>query len=56
MRAQTELNTRPEHIREACGASLKRLRIDEIDLFYQHRVDPNASIKDVAGAVRDLIK
>lgn len=49
------LDSRPEHIREVAEASLKRLRIDTIDLFYQHRVDPNVSIEDVAGAVKDLI-
>ena len=50
------LNSRPEHIREVCEASLKRLRTDRIDLFYQHRVDPNVPIEDVAGAVKDLIE
>ncbi|NVO11788.1 MAG: aldo/keto reductase [Bacteroidales bacterium] len=50
------LNSRPEHIREVAEASLKRLRIDVIDLFYQHRVDPNIPIEDVAGTVKDLIK
>jgi len=49
------MNSRPEHIREVCDASLKRLGIDVIDLFYQHRVDPNVPIEDVAGAVKDLI-
>jgi len=49
------LNSRPEHIREVCDASLKRLDTDYIDLFYQHRVDPEVPIEDVAGAVRDLI-
>lgn len=49
------LNSRPEHIKEVCDASLKRLNIDSIDLFYQHRVDPNVPIEDVAGAVKDLI-
>src|SRR3989442_338388 len=48
------LNSRPEHIRKVAEASLKRLRIDAIDLFYQHRVDPNVPIEDVAGAVKDL--
>ena len=48
-------NSRPEHIREVAEASLKRLRTDAIDLFYQHRVDPDVPIEDVAGAVRDLI-
>lgn len=50
------LNSRPEHIRQVAEASLKRLRIEIIDLFYQHRVDPNVPIEDVAGAVKDLIK
>jgi len=50
------LNSRPEHIKEVAEASLKRLRTDVIDLFYQHRVDPNVPIEDVAGAVKDLIK
>jgi aryl-alcohol dehydrogenase-like predicted oxidoreductase len=49
------LNSRPEHIREVVEASLKRLRTDVIDLLYQHRVDPNVPIEDVAGAVKDLI-
>jgi len=49
------LNSRPEHIREVAEASLKRLKTDYIDLFYQHRVDPNVPIEDVAGAVKDLI-
>jgi aryl-alcohol dehydrogenase-like predicted oxidoreductase len=49
------MNSRPEHIREVCAASLKRLGVDVIDLFYQHRVDPNVPIEDVAGAVKDLI-
>lgn len=51
-----ELDSRPKNIREVCEASLKRLRTDHIDLFYQHRVDPNVPIEDVAGAVKDLIK
>ncbi|HET6769427.1 MAG TPA: aldo/keto reductase [Chitinophagaceae bacterium] len=51
-----ELNSRPEHIREVAEASLKRLRVDAIDLFYQHRVDLNVPIEDVAGVVNDLIK
>lgn len=50
------LNSRPEHIREVADASLKRLKTDVIDLFYQHRVDPNVPIEDVAGAVKDLIQ
>ena len=49
------LDSRPEHIREVAEASLKRLRTDVIDLFYQHRVDPDVPIEDVAGAVKDLI-
>lgn len=49
------LNSRPEHIRAVAEASLKRLKIDAIDLFYQHRVDPGVPIEEVAGAVRDLI-
>jgi aryl-alcohol dehydrogenase-like predicted oxidoreductase len=52
----TELDSRPEHIKQVAEASLKRLRIDAIDLFYQHRVDPKVPIEDVAGAVRDLIQ
>lgn len=48
-------NSRPEHIRNVVDASLKRLQFDYIDLLYQHRVDPNVPIEDVAGAVRDLI-
>src|SRR6478736_2158204 len=50
------LNSKPAHIREVAEASLKRLRSDVIDLFYQHRVDPNVPIEDVAGAVKDLIQ
>jgi aryl-alcohol dehydrogenase-like predicted oxidoreductase len=50
------LNSRPEHIKEAAEGSLKRLRTDVIDLLYQHRVDPNVPIEDVAGAVKDLIR
>jgi aryl-alcohol dehydrogenase-like predicted oxidoreductase len=50
------LDSRPEHIKEVAEASLKRLKIDVIDLFYQHRVDPNVPIEDVAGAVKDLIQ
>src|SRR5262245_1201703 len=52
---QTGLDSRPEHIREVAEASLKRLRTDVIDLFYQHRVDPQVPIEDVAGAVKALI-
>src|SRR5215469_3972428 len=50
------LNSRPEHIKQVAEASLKRLRLETIDLFYQHRVDLNVPIEDVAGAVRDLIQ
>jgi aryl-alcohol dehydrogenase-like predicted oxidoreductase len=50
------LNSRPEHIREAVEGSLKRLKVDSIDLLYQHRVDPNVPIEDVAGAVKELIQ
>jgi len=50
------LNSRPEHIKQVADASLERLRIDAIDLFYQHRVDPEVPIEDVAGAVQDLIR
>ena len=50
------LNSRPEHIKTVVEDSLKRLRTDRIDLYYQHRVDPNVPIEDVAGAIRDLIK
>ncbi len=50
------LDSRPEHIREVAEASLKRLRTDTIDLFYQHRVDPDVPIEDVAGTVKDLIR
>ena len=49
------LDSRPQHVREVAEASLKRLRVDAIDLFYQHRVDPEVPIEDVAGAVKDLI-
>ncbi len=50
------LNSRPEHIKQVAEASLKRLKTDTIDLFYQHRVDPDVPIEDVAGAVKDLIQ
>lgn len=50
------LNSRPDNIKKVAEASLKRLKIDAIDLFYQHRVDPNVPIEDVAGAVKDLIQ
>src|SRR5215468_3255846 len=53
---QAGLDSRPEHIKEVAEASLKRLKTDVIDLFYQHRVDPNVPIEDVAGAVKDLIQ
>jgi aryl-alcohol dehydrogenase-like predicted oxidoreductase len=53
---QAGLDSRPEHIKEVAEASLKRLRTDVIDLFYQHRVDPSIPIEDVAGAVKDLIQ
>jgi aryl-alcohol dehydrogenase-like predicted oxidoreductase len=52
---QSGLNSQPAHIKDVADASLKRLRTDRIDLFYQHRVDPNVPIEDVAGAVKDLI-
>jgi len=51
-----DVDSRPERIRAVCEASLKRLRIDTIDLFYQHRPDPNVPIEDVAGTVQDLIR
>jgi len=50
------LDSRPAHIKEVAEASLKRLRVEALDLFYQHRVDPDVPIEDVAGAVRDLIR
>jgi len=53
---QVGVDSRPEHIREVADASLKRLQTDRIDLFYQHRVDPDVPIEDVAGAVKDLIR
>ncbi len=53
--ARRGLNSRPEHIQQAAEASLKRLGIEVIDLYYQHRVDPSVPIEDVAGAVKDLI-
>jgi len=52
----SELDSRPEHIRQVAEASLKRLKVDAIDLFYQHRVDLNVPIEDVAGTVKDLIR
>ena len=54
--AMNGLNSRPEQIKKVCEASLKRLRVDAIDLFYQHRPDPNVPVEDVAGAVKDLIQ
>jgi aryl-alcohol dehydrogenase-like predicted oxidoreductase len=56
MKGLPGLNSRPEHIKQAAEGSLKRLKIDIIDLLYQHRVDPNVPIEDVAGAVKDLIQ
>jgi aryl-alcohol dehydrogenase-like predicted oxidoreductase len=53
---QTGLSSRPEHIKQVADASLRRLKVDTIDLFYQHRVNPELPIEDVAGAVRDLIQ
>jgi aryl-alcohol dehydrogenase-like predicted oxidoreductase len=53
--SRSGLNSRPEHIKEVADASLKRLNMETIDLFYQHRVDPNVPIEDVAGAVKELI-
>src|SRR5438045_1958430 len=55
-RKQAGLDSRPEHIKQVAEASLKRLKTNVIDLFYQHRVDPNVPIEDVAGAVKDLIQ
>jgi len=52
----TELDSRPEHIKEVAEGSLKQLKVETLDLFYQHRVDPNVPIEDVAGAVKDLIQ
>src|SRR3954447_17685774 len=52
----SRLNSRPEHIKRVAEESLKRLRVDAIDLYYQHRVDPAVPIEDVAGAVKDLIQ
>jgi aryl-alcohol dehydrogenase-like predicted oxidoreductase len=51
-----DLNSRPEHVKKVAEASLKRLRVEAIDLYYQHRVDPNVPIEDVAGAVKELIQ
>src|SRR5262249_6924941 len=50
------LNSRPEHVKQVAEASARRLRVEAIDLFYQHRVDPNVPIEDVAGAVKELIR
>jgi aryl-alcohol dehydrogenase-like predicted oxidoreductase len=55
-REQLGVNSRPEHVKQVAEGSLKRLGVDTIDLFYQHRVDPHVPIEDVAGAVRDLIR
>jgi aryl-alcohol dehydrogenase-like predicted oxidoreductase len=54
--APPAVNSRPEHIKRAVEGSLKRLKVDAIDLYYQHRVDPNVSIEDTAGAVKELIQ
>ena len=56
MKGSPGLNSRPEHIKQAAEGSLKRLKVETIDLLYQHRVDPNVRIEDVAGAVRELIR
>ena len=56
MKGRPGLNSRPEHIKEVAEASLRRLEVDAIDLFYQHRVDPDVPIEDVAGAVKELIQ
>src|SRR5436309_9431897 len=56
MKGSPGLNSRPEHIKQAAEGSLKRLKVETIDLLYQHRVDPNVPIEDVAGAVKDLIQ
>src|SRR5436189_186955 len=56
MKGAPGLNSQPEHIKEAVEGSLKRLKVETIDLLYQHRVDPNVPIEDVAGAVKDLIQ
>jgi aryl-alcohol dehydrogenase-like predicted oxidoreductase len=50
------LNSRPEHIKQAVEGSIKRLKVETIDLLYRHRVDPNVPIEDVAGAVKELIQ
>jgi aryl-alcohol dehydrogenase-like predicted oxidoreductase len=56
MKGAPALNSRPEHIKQAVAGSLKRLKVETIDLLYQHRVDPNVPIEDVAGAVKELIQ
>jgi aryl-alcohol dehydrogenase-like predicted oxidoreductase len=56
MKGSPGVNSRPEHIKEAVEGSLKRLKVEAIDLLYQHRVDPNVPIEDVAGAVKELIQ
>src|SRR5881396_1840682 len=56
MQGPPRLDSRPEHIQQVADSSLKRLKVDAIDLFYQHRVDPDVPIEDVAGAVKDLIR
>jgi len=56
MKGPPGLNSRPEHIKEAAEGSLKRLKVESIDLFYQHRVDPNVPIEETAGAVKELIR
>jgi aryl-alcohol dehydrogenase-like predicted oxidoreductase len=56
LRGSPGLNSQPEHIRQVAEGSLKRLKVDAIDLFYQHRVDPDVPIEDVAGAVKELIQ
>ena len=56
MKGAPGLNSRPEHIKQAVEGSLKRLKVETIDLLYQHRVDPNVPIEDVAGAVKELIQ
>ena len=56
MKGSPGLNSRPEHIKEAVEGSIKRLKVEAIDLLYQHRVDPNVPIEDVAGTVKELIQ
>jgi aryl-alcohol dehydrogenase-like predicted oxidoreductase len=56
MKGSPGLNSRPEHIKQAVEGSLKRLKVEAIDLLYQHRVDPNVPIEDVAGTVKELIE